>query len=201
MFDSRNQGNGSLRESDMVQRRLDVYRSQLPPYSQFRIRARLLDEPGGEPQARLEKVLAEETCDTELAAIARELQQPVFHHDADLGRFELDLRLSRLSRSIPWDTSSIKVVLATDEHGQISGALEVARVLSKERAAWNVKVEQFAASRLLDVKTMTGSGRARRRSPSAISLEGFAWSRSSSTPTATTSSGWTTGVSSLGIQF
>ena len=141
----------------MIRRRgqqgqLDVYRSQLTPYSIFRIGARLLDEPGGEPQALLEKVLAEETGDTELAAFAREQQQPVFHDDADLGRFELDRRLDWFSRSMLWGTSSVKVNLATDEHGQISSALEVARELWKEQAAWSEKVGQFAASRLLDLK-------------------------------------------------
>ena len=134
------------------QRQLDAYRSQLTPYSVLRIKARLLDDPGGEPQALLENVLAEETGDTELAAFAREQQRPVFHEDAALGRFELDRRLNWFSRSMPWGTSSVKVNLATDDHGQISSALEAARALWMEQAGWSEKVGQFAATRLLDMK-------------------------------------------------
>ncbi len=141
----------------MIRRRgqrgeLDAFRSQLKPYSVFRIKARLLDEPDSEPQALLEQVLGEETGDAELAALAHEQQQPVFHDDADLGRFEFDRRLNWYSRSLPWDGSTAKLNLTADDKGQISSALNVAKELWKAQAAWSEKVGKFAAAQLVSLK-------------------------------------------------
>lgn len=141
----------------MIRRRgrreeLAAYRQQLTPYSVLRLRVRLLDEPGSDPQALLEEVLGEEGIDVELTSLARELQQPVVYEDVSLGSFELDRRLNWFSGSVRWGTSSVGVNLVPDGSGQIASSLKVARELWTNQSAWTEKVREFAASRLLDLK-------------------------------------------------
>lgn len=140
----------------MIRRRgqreeLATYRQQLTPYSVLRVRARLLDEPGNDPQALLEEVLGE-GFDVELTSLARELQQPVVYEDAALGSFELDRRLNWFSGSARWGASSVRLNLMPDERGQIANSLEVARGLWANQSIWTEKVRKFSASRLLDLK-------------------------------------------------
>ncbi|CAJ0716673.1 hypothetical protein LMG6871_01873 [Ralstonia edaphis] len=141
----------------MIRRRgqreeLVAFREQLTPYSVLRIRARLLDEPGSDPQALFEEVLGEEALDAELTSLARELQLPVVYEDVALGSFELDRRLNWFSGSVRWGTSSIGLNLVADEHGQITNSLGGARQLWANQLVWTEKVRDFAASRLLDLK-------------------------------------------------
>lgn len=141
----------------MIRRRgrrdeLQAYCQQLTPYSVLRVRARLLDEPGSDPQALLEEVLGEQRLDVELTSLARELQKPVIYEDVALGSFKLDQRVNWFSGSVRWGTSSVGLNLMPDDRGQITSSLEVARELWANQLVWTEKVRKFSASRLLDLK-------------------------------------------------
>lgn len=87
----------------------------------------------------------------ELAAIARELAQPVEIETERFGTLVLDRRINWFRGTVVWGGREVRISFDTEDDLDISGQLKTAQALFAAEEDWQSKIEAFAVKELLSV--------------------------------------------------
>lgn len=100
----------------------------------------------------LKLVDADLPADDPLVVRAAELAKPVTREDARFGTLALDRRLPAWLGRVPWAGDTIDLYLTAADEDSLRAALEVARALWDDEAAWSERIRAFAVEQLLPMK-------------------------------------------------
>jgi hypothetical protein len=126
------------------------------PYSVVRIKARVGESAFG-PQAILEDYGGKVSFDEELNHHAAELQKPVTFKDAQFGTFLLDRRVDWFeAEGVQWNGTAVRLNLSDAD--EALDAIETARALWKDEAAWDRRIRDRIVEELHSLKNDTWLG-------------------------------------------
>ena len=141
---------------------LSRLRAEVRPCAVWHVRATIAAEASahGWLLARVVERVGVEPADAELTAIAEQLQQPVVVDDPQFGPLTLDRRSNQFRGEVEWNGRRVGLTIPATSDAQAIAAdmLAVARALWTNSAAWQRRVQAFAAARLLPLKNGTWLG-------------------------------------------
>jgi hypothetical protein len=131
---------------------LAKYMKVIKPHDIIHLQAKVAEYPKKGMRAKAIRIVATSIDDADLAKRSKELQKPVCIKDTVLGDFVLDRSVKWFRGNPFWGGNKIHLELEVGEEGRVGSALEVARKLWKSEETWNVRVLDYAASKLLQIK-------------------------------------------------
>lgn len=90
--------------------------------------------------------------DTSLTQIRDALQIPVKIDTPTFGVLELDRRLGEYSGKIDWCGVEVRLSLSCIDHTNPAAAITAAESLFNDRENWTIRIKEFVADRLLELK-------------------------------------------------
>ncbi|WP_417394473.1 DUF2262 domain-containing protein [Gimesia chilikensis] len=131
---------------------LNQLMNQIDPDSIIQVQARVAPHPNGFLQAIASEIISINGTDAELSLVAEELLEPMVVDDPQFGPLTLDRSVDWYSGTVIWDGAQVQLNVSWENSDDIQQALEVARKLWENEAEWAARVDNFAVSKLLELK-------------------------------------------------
>ena len=102
-------------------------------------------------RAVVSKVLQESIQDDELAAIAKELEQPVIVKTERFGDLTLNRQIDWFEGHADWNGEEVEISFQPEEGLDITKLLDTAETLFRDAAKWQKKIQAFAVAEKLEL--------------------------------------------------
>ncbi|QDU26103.1 hypothetical protein ETAA8_11770 [Anatilimnocola aggregata] len=133
--------------------------SLLRRHSVVQLRARVIDDPElDEAQGLLESFVSTDVADDTLGQCADDMRVSDAFEDEQFGNFFLDRGGDTFTADVDWNGEEIELSISGRQRSASANALQQARRLWSNVAAWDDRVRDFAAESLLPIKNSTWRG-------------------------------------------
>lgn len=111
-----------------------------------------VDETNDSGRVRLIDIVDYNFSDELLEPYLIEMKKEIKYEDAILGAFTLDKSVDWFSNNVDWCNNSIKLIFDTNELDELIRMLNSYRHILADCNEWDMKVKEYAASKLLSLK-------------------------------------------------
>lgn len=126
---------------------LEGLREKIPPNSIVSLRVRKKDK-----DFLLVDIRETQNADAGLEKILKDQVKPLVYKDERLGKLVLNKSLSLFEGKLKWNTRRIGLEITKYPEKRMKDAIETARALARDIPAWDKRLREFAASKLLKLK-------------------------------------------------